>query len=103
MREFIHGDCMKYLPDFPDNYFDIAIVDPPYGIKEHGGKNRSKYVKQKNGSSIYVPDGGYKNYGWDNKPPDRKEYIVPIDNVESQKDIMRLVGMLVLMRLQEVK
>ena len=34
MREFIHGDCMKYLPDFPDNYFDIAIVDPPYGIKE---------------------------------------------------------------------
>jgi site-specific DNA-methyltransferase (adenine-specific) len=63
MREFIHGDCMKYLPNFPDNYFDIAIVDPPYGIKEHGGKNRSKYVKQKNGSSIYVPDGGYKNFG----------------------------------------
>ena len=46
-REFICGDCMNFLPDFPDNYFDVAVVDPPYGIKEHGGKNRSKYVKQK--------------------------------------------------------
>ena len=36
-REFICGDCMNFLPDFPDNYFDVAVVDPPYGIKEHGG------------------------------------------------------------------
>lgn len=28
--KFICGDCMKYLPDFPDKYFDLAIVDPPY-------------------------------------------------------------------------
>ena len=60
-RDFVCGDCMNFIPDFPDNYFDVAVVDPPYGIKEHGGKNRSKYVKQKNGSSIYVPDGGYKS------------------------------------------
>lgn len=32
-REFICGDCMKSLPNFPDNYFDVAVVDPPYGIK----------------------------------------------------------------------
>lgn len=37
-REFICGDCMNFLPDFPDNYFDVAVVDPPYGIREHGGK-----------------------------------------------------------------
>lgn len=29
-REFICGDCMNFLPGFPDNYFDVAIVDPPY-------------------------------------------------------------------------
>ena len=29
-KDFICGDCMKFLPDFPDKYFDVAIVDPPY-------------------------------------------------------------------------
>lgn len=27
---FIKGDCMDYLPKFPDKYFDLAITDPPY-------------------------------------------------------------------------
>ena len=26
----IHGDCMDYMKDIPDKYFDLAIVDPPY-------------------------------------------------------------------------
>ena len=25
-------DCMKFMEDKPDNYYDLAIVDPPYGI-----------------------------------------------------------------------
>jgi len=25
-------DCTKSLKRFTDNYFDLAIVDPPYGI-----------------------------------------------------------------------
>ncbi len=25
-------DCMEYMKDVPDNFFDLAIVDPPYGI-----------------------------------------------------------------------
>lgn len=25
-------DCIKYMAQFPDKYFDLAIVDPPYGI-----------------------------------------------------------------------
>lgn len=70
LNSFICGDCMDYLPQFPDNYFDIAICDPPYGLKEHGGKDRSGYVKQKNGSKIYVKDGGYEKQDWDNAPPD---------------------------------
>lgn len=30
VNSFICGDCMEYLPKFTDNYFDIAVVDPPY-------------------------------------------------------------------------
>ena len=29
----IHDDCMNILPKYEDNYFDLAIVDPPYGKK----------------------------------------------------------------------
>ena len=25
-------DCMEFMKDNPDNYYDLAIVDPPYGI-----------------------------------------------------------------------
>ena len=25
-------DCMEYMRTLPDKYFDLAIVDPPYGI-----------------------------------------------------------------------
>ena len=28
---FINGDCMDYLKEYPDNYFDLCIADPPYG------------------------------------------------------------------------
>lgn len=62
-------DCMQGMKEFPDKYFDLAIVDPPYGRKEHGGRNRSGYVRQKNGSKIFVKDGQYGNRNWDNDPP----------------------------------
>jgi site-specific DNA-methyltransferase (adenine-specific) len=26
-------DCMEYMKQFPDKFFDLAVVDPPYGIK----------------------------------------------------------------------
>jgi len=29
LNEFIHGDCMDYMKDMPDNAFELAIVDPP--------------------------------------------------------------------------
>ena len=36
---FYNEDCMKGMVDFPDKYFDLAIVDPPYGggFTEGGG------------------------------------------------------------------
>ena len=29
---FYNMDCMEGMKQFPDGYFDLAIVDPPYGI-----------------------------------------------------------------------
>lgn len=28
---YYNMDCMQGMKEFPDNYFDLAIVDPPYG------------------------------------------------------------------------
>jgi site-specific DNA-methyltransferase (adenine-specific) len=41
-------DCIELMRGYPDNYFDLAVVDPPYGIKrfENGiGKNDRHKVK----------------------------------------------------------
>lgn len=28
---FINSDCMEGMKQFPDKFFDLAIIDPPYG------------------------------------------------------------------------
>lgn len=45
--ELLNIDCMEYMRTLPDNYFDLAIVDPPYGIGEnaHRSASRSKAAK----------------------------------------------------------
>ena len=35
---FYNMDCMDGMKEFPDKYFELAIVDPPYGINMDGGK-----------------------------------------------------------------
>jgi len=57
------------MSKLPDKAFDLAIVDPPYGLSEDGGKNRSGKVLQKNGTMIECLDGGYEKKDWDKKPP----------------------------------
>ena len=59
-------DCMEFMKDKPDNYYDLAVVDPPYGISEDGKKNHSRGVKAH--SKIYTP----KN--WDKKTMDKKYF-----------------------------
>ena len=29
---FYNVDCVEFMKTKPDNYYDLAIVDPPYGI-----------------------------------------------------------------------
>lgn len=59
-------DCMDGMAKFPDKYFDLAVVDPPYGIGESGQRNLTgdrPTAKWKNPKSI-----NYKPFN-DSKPP----------------------------------
>jgi len=47
MIELLNTDCMEYMKGLEDNAFDLAIVDPPYGIGESGGKDRRGKSKHK--------------------------------------------------------
>ena len=50
-------DCFEYMKTLPDNYFDLAVCDPPYGdalgggndpsapLQFHGGDRWSKYLE----------------------------------------------------------
>ena len=62
-------DCMELLKNTEDNYYDLAIVDPPYGIGEAGEKNhsRGKLGKAKK----------YKNFAGNDVEPPTKE--IPIN------------------------
>jgi site-specific DNA-methyltransferase (adenine-specific) len=53
-------DCITGMKSFPDKYFDLAVVDPPYGIGEDGGKKRTRKSKRTNGIKK----------GWDKERPD---------------------------------
>lgn len=86
LNNFYNIDCMEGMKQFPDKYFELAIVDPEYGRKEHGGKDRSKFVKQKNGFKIYVPSGNYKKKDWDNEPAG-KEYFQELFRVSKHQII----------------
>jgi len=66
-------DCMEAMKEMSDNQFDLAIVDPPYGI----GANKEK---EHNGWKDY----GYKE--WDNKIPD-KEYFTELFRISKNQII----------------
>ena len=38
MYKILEGKCEEVLKDFPDNYFDSIVTDPPYGLKFMGKK-----------------------------------------------------------------
>ena len=77
-------DNMQLMARYPDNYFDLAIVDPPYGIgadviqNDLGGKkgftkNAGKYKK-------------YHSTNWDNEIP-KKEYFNELFRVSKEQII----------------
>ena len=40
-------DCMEGLKQIPDKYFELAIVDPPYGINVSMNAGRKRDTKSK--------------------------------------------------------
>jgi site-specific DNA-methyltransferase (adenine-specific) len=44
--ELLNIDCMEYMRKLPDKDFDLAIVDPPYGIGISSNPVRQQHVKK---------------------------------------------------------
>ena len=45
LNQFYNMDCMEGMKQFPDKYFELAIVDPPYGINVNQMNMGEKYSK----------------------------------------------------------
>ena len=71
---FYNGDCMELLKQTPDNYYSLALVDPPYGIgvaKMAFLKEIKTTVRQRNGSRLN-PHKSKKIHAvkdWDSQTP----------------------------------
>lgn len=73
MRSEVHLiDCVDFMRGLPDKAFDLAIVDPPYGIGE-SSKNRNGIVKIKDKRNGRVSHVKIKNEikDWDNNAPEK--------------------------------
>ena len=58
-------DCMEFMKGVPDKHYELAIVDPPYGIGASRGGCGSRTRKY---------DRSNKN-AWDDKPPDESYWL----------------------------
>jgi site-specific DNA-methyltransferase (adenine-specific) len=72
-------DCMDLMRQFPDGYFDLAIVDPPYGISI--GDNKSGMGRRKGDAKAT-----YKMGDWDAMPPP-PEYFTELRRVSRNQII----------------
>lgn len=70
-RGFIQADCMDVLPEIPDNYFQLAIVDPPYGGVTAGGymKNRMPSGPDSKSKGLAQQWNDYDLSLWDQERP----------------------------------
>jgi site-specific DNA-methyltransferase (adenine-specific) len=77
--QITNEDNMALMARYPDNYFDLAIVDPPYGIGEDGSKNhtRSKLAVSKN----------YKSFTGQDKEPPSLEYFEELIRISKNQII----------------
>ena len=79
MIEYFNEDCMIGMARYPDKYFDLAIVDPPYGIGESGKTNKTR-------CKLAVPKDYKSFHGDDLKPPDG-EYFKELMRVSKNQII----------------
>ena len=70
MIKLTNEDNMELMARYPDNYFDLAIVDPPYGINADVKNNTDKMQAKKSATKS-------KKYGsqlWDSDIPTNKYF-----------------------------
>lgn len=72
-------DCMELMKKYPDKYFDLAVVDPPYGNIDAIGlidnKKKGKQATRRKGYKLF-----------DNVAPDN-EYYIELDRVSKNQII----------------
>jgi len=83
INKYYNMDCMEGMKQFPDKYFELAIVDPPYGIGEDGSKGVRTSPSRPNS---YKREPKYKNGKWDNEPP-KQEYFIELLRVSKNQII----------------
>ena len=64
INQIINADCLDILRELPDKSIDLVLTDPPYGIGEAAGKNKSR------GNKAIAKD--YGNKYWDNSIPEKE-------------------------------
>ena len=67
MMKITNEDNMLLMARYPDNYFDLAIVDPPYGLGIDGQKKNINKNPKHNRKE-------HSKKSWDNSIP-KKEYF----------------------------
>ena len=79
--QITNEDNMLLMARYPDNYFDLAIVDPPYGIG--GGVDNRKAIETKSGNNLkrLARKGGME---WDRTIP-KKEYFDELKRVSKNQ------------------
>ena len=45
--QLLNADCISEMKKFPDKYFDLAVVDPPYGININANRGKKKNQKKR--------------------------------------------------------
>ena len=76
LNRLYNMDCMEGMAQFPDKYFELAIVDPPYGINANHNMGRRKGDRASN----------YKKIDWDNNTP-TAEYFNELSRVSHNQII----------------
>ena len=51
------GDCLRVMKDWKNGEVDCIVTDPPYGIGEAAGKNKSR--------GFLAVSRDYRNHKWD--------------------------------------
>ena len=62
-----NSDCMEAMAQMKDNQFDLAIVDPPYGIGESNKQRKNTPCKRWKAAKNNIP---YEKKEWDKNIPD---------------------------------